>query len=336
LHPQCIEEGEMPETRYSDLTAALHGPVVLLAGGVGGARLAHGLQAQLGSLLVVIVNTADDVERHGLLVSPDHDTVMYTLAGIDNREWGWGLAGETFAAAEMLTRYGEEAWFRLGDRDLATHIVRTARLRRGDRPTEIARDLQRALGVEAAILPMSDQPVRTEVQTDDGWLAFQEYFVRLHQEPAVHDVRFIGIEEAVATPEVEAALEHAAAIVIAPSNPFVSVRPILQVAGIEAGLQSARTRGVPVVAVSGIVGGAALKGPADRMLVSMGHEASALGVARQYTGIADVFVLDRVDSALEAPIRQLGLRTLVTDTIMTDDAARARLAGEILGVALGG
>jgi LPPG:FO 2-phospho-L-lactate transferase len=312
------------------------GPVVLLAGGVGGARLAHGLQAQLGPLLVVIVNTADDVERHGLLVSPDHDTVMYTLAGIDNRDWGWGLAGETFAAAEMLTRYGEEDWFRLGDRDLATHIVRTARLRRGDRPTAIARDLQRALGVQAAILPMSDQPVRTEVETDDGWLAFQEYFVRLHQEPAVRDVRFTGIEEAIATPEVEAALEHAAAIVIAPSNPFVSVRPILQVAGVEAGLQSARTRGVPVVAVSGIVGGAALKGPADRMLVSMGHEASALGVARQYTGIADVFVLDAVDAALEAPIRQLGLRTLVTDTIMTDDAARARLAGEILEVALGG
>ena len=308
-------------------------PIVLLAGGVGGAKLAHGLQAHLGSRLVVVVNTADDVERHGLLVSPDHDTVMYTLAGIDNREWGWGIAGETFNVAGMLERYGAETWFRLGDRDLATHIVRTERLRRGDRPTEIARDLQHALGVRAVILPMCDQPVRTEVLTDDGWLEFQDYFVRRHQEPEVRDIRFSGIEEATSTPEVDAALEAAEAIVIAPSNPFVSVRPILSVAGIEAGLQTARSRGAPVVAVSGIVGGVALKGPADRMLVSLGHEASALGVARQYTGIADVFVLDRLDEALEAPIRALGLRTVVTETIMAGDAGRARLAAEVLAAA---
>ena len=311
----------------------MSGPIVLLAGGVGGAKLAHGLQGHLGSRLVVIVNTADDVERHGLLVSPDHDTVMYTLAGIDNREWGWGIAGETFAAAEMLERYGEETWFRLGDRDLATHIVRTERLRRGDRPTDIARDLQRALGVRAVILPMSDQPVRTEVLTDDGWLPFQDYFVRLHQEPEVRDLRFTGIDDASSTLEVDAALEAAEAIVIAPSNPFVSVRPILSVGGIEAGLQTARSRGAPVVAVSGIVGGVALKGPADKMLVSLGHEASALGVARQYTGIADTFVLDRLDEALEQKIRELGLRTVVTDTIMAGDAGRARLAAEVLRAA---
>ena len=311
-------------------------PVVLLAGGVGGAKLAHGLQAKLGNRLVVIVNTADDVERHGLLVSPDHDTVMYTLAGIDNREWGWGIAGETFAAAGMLERYGEETWFRLGDRDLATHVVRTARLRRGDRPTQIARDLQHALGVRAVILPMSDQPVRSEVLTDDGWIAFQDYFVRLHQEPEVRDIRFAGIEEATSPPEVDAALEAAEAIVIAPSNPFVSIRPILAIAGVEAGLQTARSRGAPVVAVSGIVGGVALKGPADRMLVSLGHEASALGVARQYTGIADVFVLDRLDEALEPAIRQLGLRTVVTDTIMAGDAGRARLASTVLEAARAG
>jgi LPPG:FO 2-phospho-L-lactate transferase len=309
------------------------GPVVLLAGGVGGAKLAHGLQEHLGPRLVVVVNTADDVERHGLLVSPDHDTVMYTLAGIDNREWGWGIAGETFAAATMLERYGEETWFKLGDRDLATHIVRTARLRRGDRPTDIARDLQRALGLRAVILPMSDQAVRTEVLTDDGWLPFQDYFVRLHQEPEVRDLRFTGIDDARSTPEVDAALEAAEAIVIAPSNPFVSVRPILSVAGIEAGLQTARSRGAPVVAVSGIVGGVALKGPADRMLVSLGHEASALGVARQYTGIADVFILDRLDEALAPEIRQLGLRTVVTDTIMAGDAGRARLAAKVLEAA---
>jgi LPPG:FO 2-phospho-L-lactate transferase len=303
---------------------------VLLAGGVGGARLAHGLQAHLGGGLTVIVNTADDLERHGLAVSPDHDTVMYTLAGIDNREWGWGLDGETFNAAAMLERYGEESWFRLGDRDLATHIVRTARLRRGDRPTEIALDLQRALGVAATILPMSDEPVRTDVRTDDGWLEFQDYFVRLHQEPAVREVRFRGIEAARATPEVAAALAAARTIVIAPSNPFVSVRPILAVAGVEADVQAARRRGAVVAAVSGIVGGAAIKGPADRMLVSLGHEASALGVARQYAGLVDLFVLDHVDAALEAPIAALRMRTVVTDTIMTGDAGRARLAGEIL------
>jgi len=308
-------------------------PVVLLAGGVGGAKLAHGLQARVGDRLAVIVNTADDTERHGLTVSPDHDTVMYTLAGIDNRSWGWGIDGETFAASEMLARYGEETWFRLGDRDLATHVVRTARLRRGDRPTDIARDLQRALGVKARILPMTDAPVRTEVLTDEGWLEFQDYFVRRHQEPAVRDLRFVGIEEARSTPEVDAALEAAALIAIAPSNPFVSVRPILSVTGVESGLQTARTRGVPVVAVSGIVGGVALKGPADRMLVSLGHEASALGVARQYTGIADVFVLDRLDEALEPAIAALGMRTVVTDTIMAGDAGRERLAAEVLAAA---
>jgi LPPG:FO 2-phospho-L-lactate transferase len=309
------------------------GNIVLLAGGVGGARLAHGLQAHLGARLTVIVNTADDTERHGLLVSPDHDTVMYTLAGIDNREWGWGIAGETFAAADMLGRYGEPTWFRLGDRDLATHIVRTARLRRGDRPTAIALDLQRSLGVRATVLPMSDAPVRTEVLTDEGWLEFQDYFVRLHQAPDVRDLRFVGLEAAAATPEVAAALAAATAILIAPSNPFVSVQPILGVAGMEAGVQAARARGVVVVAVSGIIGGKALKGPADRMLASLGHEASALGVARQYAGLVDVFVIDTIDAALADPIRALGLRVVVTDTVMAGDEGRARLAGEMLAAA---
>ena len=307
--------------------------VVLLAGGVGGARLAHGLQALVGEDLTVVVNTADDLERHGLTVSPDHDTVMYTLAGIDNREWGWGIAGETFAAAAMLERYGEETWFRLGDRDLATHVVRTRRLHEGDRPTEIAVDLQRALGVRARILPMADQSVRTEVLTDDGWLDFQDYFVRRHQEPEVRDLRFRGLEEAGATPEVLAAFNAAEAVLIGPSNPFVSVRPILAVRGIEAALQTARSRGVAAVAVSGIIGGRAVKGPADRMLRSLGHEVSALGVARQYTGVADVFVLDRVDQALAPSVEALGLRVVVTDTLMTDDAARERLARVVLDAA---
>ncbi len=309
------------------------GRVVLLAGGVGGAKLAHGLQAHLGSGLTVVVNTADDLERHGLVISPDFDTVMYTLAGVANRAQGWGLEGETYNTAEMLDRYGEETWFRLGDRDLATHIIRTGRLRGGARPTDVARDLQRALGVEARILPMTDAPVRTEVRTEDGWIPFQVYFVWLHQEPAVLEVRFSGVEDAIATPEVGASLEQAEAIVIAPSNPFVSVQPVLAVAGVDAGLQTARSRGAPVVAVSGIVGGKALKGPADRMLASLGHEPSALGVARLYTGIADVFVLDEQDADLAPAIEDLGLRTVVTDTIMADDAGRARLAAEVLAAA---
>lgn len=305
-------------------------PVVTLAGGVGGAKLAHGLQAHLGDRLRVIVNTGDDLERHGLLVMPDHDTVMYTLAGLANREFGWGIEGETFAAAEMLGRYGEPTWFRLGDRDLATHITRTARLRAGADLTAVCLGLQRSLGVRAVILPMSNDPVRTDVRTDDGWLEFQDYFVGRHQEPEVLEVRFRGADLAAAAPGVVDAIGAAGEIVIAPSNPIVSVGPILAVDEIGAALAAARERGVRIVAVSGIIGGKALKGPADRMLASLGHESSALGVARIYAGLATDFVLDALDADLAPSIEALGLRTHVTDTIMTDDAARSRLAGEVL------
>jgi LPPG:FO 2-phospho-L-lactate transferase len=307
--------------------------VVALAGGVGGARLAFGLQAEAGSDLTVVVNTADDLELHGLLVCPDLDTVTYTLAGLEHRQQGWGLAGETFAAAEMLERYGEPTWFRLGDRDLATHIVRTARLKAGHALCDVSTELARALGVAATIQPMTDDPVRTEVRTDDGWLEFQEYFVHRRQEPAVHEVRFRGIDRAEATPRVRGEIGFADAIVIAPSNPIVSVGPILAVRGMAALLAAARRGGTPIVAVSPIVGGKALKGPADRMLASLGHESSALGVARIYAGQATAFVLDRVDAGLAPAIEELGLRTLVTDTIMTDDAARIRLAREVLAFA---
>jgi LPPG:FO 2-phospho-L-lactate transferase len=307
--------------------------VLALAGGVGGAKLAHGLQAHLGDRLTVVVNTGDDLERHGLLVMPDHDTVMYTLAGVANREWGWGLEGETFSAAEMLARYGEPTWFRLGDRDLATHIVRTARLREGRRLGDVCLELQRSLEVAAAILPMSDDPVRTEVRTDDGWLEFQDYFVGRHQEPEVHEVRFRGADLAGAGRGVVEAIEAASAIVIAPSNPIVSIGPILALSEIADAIAAARRRGVRVVAVSGIVGGRALKGPADRMLVSLGHESSALGVARLLAAVASDFVIDAVDAALAPAIAELGIRAHVTDTIMTDDAARARLAGECLAIA---
>ena len=310
--------------------------VVELAGGVGGAKLADGLQVHLGAGLTVIVNTGDDVERHGLAIWPDHDTVMYTLAGIDDRDRGWGIRDETWSAIDQLGRLGEETWFRLGDRDLATHVVRTARLAAGDRPTDVAAHLQKALGIAATVLPMTDAAVRTEVRTDDGWLDFQTYFVGRRQEPTVHEVRFRGADAAAPTAEVLAALDALQptdAIVVAPSNPIVSIGPLLAIAGLRSAVAAARERRVPVVAVSGIVGGRALKGPADRMLVSLGHESSALGVARLYAGWIDTFVIDTVDAELAPAIEALGPRVVVTDSIMSDDAGRARLAREVLRAA---
>jgi LPPG:FO 2-phospho-L-lactate transferase len=293
------------------------------------------LAARVGAELTVIVNTADDTELHGLLVMPDHDTVMYTLAGIADPVQGWGIAGETFTTLDSLGRLGEPTWFRLGDRDLATHIARTARLRAGQRLTDVCLALQRSLGVGPTILPMADEPVRSHVRTAEGWLAFQDWFVRLQQEPPVAEVRFDGIDAARPSPEVLAVLEAAEVIVIAPSNPLVSIGPILAVPGMPEAIALARGRGAPVVAISPIVAGRALRGPADRMLADQGLEASALGVARLYAGLADGFVLDAADAELESTIGALGLATHVTDTIMVDDAARARLGKEVLAFAAG-
>lgn len=307
--------------------------VVELAGGVGGAKLGEGLQAVAGEDLTVIVNTGDDTQRHGLLVCPDQDTVLYTLAGLENETFGWGLAGDTYAAMGALERYGEEAWFRLGDQDLGTHIVRTARLRGGERLTEVTAHLARRLGVRASILPMTETPVRTRVRTAAGWLEFQDYFVRLRQAPDVLEIAFAGIDAAAPTAEVAAALEAAEVVVIGPSNPIVSIGPILALPGMTDLLTAARLRGARFVAVSGIIGGKALKGPADRMLVSLGYESSALGVARGYAGLIDAFVLDTVDAELAPAIEALGVRSVVADTIMTDDASRERLAREVLAAA---
>jgi len=304
--------------------------VVALAGGTGGAKLAHGLQAVLpAGDLTVIVNTGDDTERHGLLVMPDHDAVMYMLAGRFDDERGWGIRDETWTVMDGLAEYGEEAWFRLGDRDFATHIARTAGLRGGRTLTEVVRSLQAALDIPTAILPMTDEPVRTQVRTDAGWLDFQEYFVHLRQGPEVLEVRFEGIETAMPTTWALDALDAAEVIVIGPSNPIVSIGPIL--AGPLADRVSERARaGVPVVAVSPIVGGVALKGPADRMLTSLGHESTALGVARIYRGVATAFVLDSVDAALEPAIAALGLRTCTTDTVMAGHPGRSRFARAVL------
>jgi len=305
--------------------------VVALAGGTGGAKLAHGLQLVLpAGELTVVVNTGDDTERHGLLVMPDHDAILYMLDGRFDDERGWGIAGETWTVMDELERYGEEGWFRLGDRDFATHIARGARLSNGATVTRAVLDLQAARGLPSAILPMTDVPVRTQVRTDDGWLAFQEYFVHRHQAPEVHEVRFAGIESARPSERVTQAFAAARAVMIGPSNPIVSIGPILAVPGMRELIDQARSRGVPVVAVSGIVGGKALKGPADRMLVSLGLESSARGVAERYASWLDGFVLDTIDQAMEPEIRALGLRTLVTDTVMADHAGRARLARAVL------
>jgi LPPG:FO 2-phospho-L-lactate transferase len=309
---------------------------VILAGGVGGAKLAHGLQQALPPAdLTVVVNTGDDLEVHGLLVMPDHDTVMYTLGGLADPLQGWGVAGDTFEGSAMFDRYGAPTWFRLGDRDMATHVARTALVRRGERLTDVCLQLQAGLGLASRVLPMTDAAARTKVRSDEGWLDFQVYFVRLQQAPEIHEVRFDQEPGTVTTPEVRAAFEGAEAIVIAPSNPIVSIAPILAVPGVAAAIAAARSRGTPVVAVSPIVGGRALKGPADRMLRSLGGEASARAVAARYAGSIDGFVVDTTDAALEGAIAGLGLHVLVTDTIMVDDAARRRLAAGVMAFATG-
>ncbi len=302
--------------------------VCAFAGGVGGAKLAAGLQDVLPpGDLTVVVNTADDFDLWGLHICPDLDTVMYTLAGISNPETGWGLAGESFDALSMLERYGEETWFKLGDRDLATHILRTSRLRSAETLTEVTAALSGSLGVESTILPMSDDPVSTVLETPEGRLEFQEYFVRRAQRDEVLGVELRGIESTRPTGAVLAAISRADTLVFCPSNPVVSVGPILAVPGIREALASSSA---PKVAVSPIVGGRALKGPADRMLSSLGHEVSATGVAKMYVGLLDGMVVDRIDEEERAGIEDLGMRVLVTESVMRDAEDRARLASETL------
>jgi len=305
----------------------MDGKILALAGGVGGAKLALGLAGILPSeALTVAVNTADDFEHLGLCISPDLDTVMYTLAGVANPETGWGRRDESWTVMEALGPLGGETWFRLGDKDLATHIERTRRLRAGETLSSVTRDLSTRLGVKPAMVPMSDDPVRTMVTTDRGELAFQDWFVRLRCEPKVKSVRFAGAETALANPAL-LDLADLRAIVVCPSNPFVSVAPILAVPGVQAAL--ARTK-APKVAVTPIVGGQAIKGPAAKMLAELGHDVSALGVARYYKDWVDGFVLDAEDAGLVRDIEALGLRVQVADTMMRNDADKRRLAKQVL------
>lgn len=305
--------------------------IVALAGGVGGAKMAHGLQAALPpGALTTVVNTADDFDLYGLRICPDLDTVMYTLAGIADPVNGWGVAGDSRNTLDAIARYGEHPWFLLGDQDFATHILRTERLRAGTPLSAVTAELAASLGIPGRILPMTDDRVATLIDTPSGRLEFQEYFVARRQSDDVLGVVFAGIDEATANAGVLDAIRDAKTIVVAPSNPIVSVGPILATPGIRAALE--RTE-APIVAVSPIVGGRALKGPAAQMLATLGHEVSALGVARLYASLVDGMVIDAADRELTAEIERLGPRVLVTETVMGDEADRRRLAAEVLDFA---
>jgi len=296
--------------------------IAVLCGGVGAARFLSGLVAVADPTGVTgIVNVADDEEFHGLHVSPDIDTVLYTLAEVVDEAQGWGRRDDTFHVQDELARFGEDAWFRLGDRDLAAHIHRTRKLREGTSMTDVVDGMRRALGIDARILPATDTTQRTMVRTDTGWIAFQEYFVKRRTADRVREIRFEP--EAAPTTLARGAIADADLVIIAPSNPFVSIGPILALTGMRDAIRAARDN---VVAVSPIVGGAAIKGPAADMLASLGHDVSAVGVARLYADLASRIVLDDQDRALAPAIEALGLRTTVTATIMHDAASRAALA----------
>ena len=298
--------------------------IVALAGGVGGAKLAHGLaQILFPEDLTVIVNTGDDFEHYGLYISPDLDTVCYTLAGLANPETGWGRVDETWNAIENAKRLGGPGWFNLGDQDIGTHLERTRRLSKGQTLSQITRDFCNAWGVGPTVLPMSDQPIRTIVETDEGDLAFQEYFVHRKCEPKVKGFRFEGVEIAKAAPDAFEALEAADAVVICPSNPWVSIDPILQVLD----LRSTVHRPPSIIAVSPIIGGETVKGPAAKMYAELGIQPSALAVAEHYRDLLSGFVLDNVDKELS---ERIDIPTLTTDTLMNSLTKRARLASDVL------
>lgn len=308
----------------------MSGSVVALCGGVGGAKLAHGLALALPpEQLTIAVNTGDDFQHLGLHISPDLDSVMYALAGLSDPVRGWGRREETWTFMEALAGLSGESWFRLGDGDLATHVERTWRLAQGATLSAVTAHLCTALGIAPCVLPMSDDPVRTRVLTESGWLEFQEYFVHRQCQPRVRDFMFAGADRARPQPQLLATLERAdlRAVIICPSNPFVSIEPILAVPGIRAAIKRAQA---PVVAVTPIIGGQAIKGPAAKMLAELGLDASAAAVARRYLGIIDGFVLDERDAPGE-PVP--GIELFSAPTLMNTVEDRLRLAREVLRIA---
>lgn len=304
--------------------------VLALSGGIGGAKLALGLYRILppGSL-TVIANTGDDFEHLGLSVSPDIDTLLYTLAGIDNPELGWGRREETWTFMAALETLGGETWFKLGDGDLATHVERTHRLAAGESLSQITDDFRCRLGISAQLLPMSNDPVRTRLRTEEGWLDFQDYFVRLRAAPAVREIAYAGASEARANPDVLDMLgdEELEMVVICPSNPFLSIDPILSLPGIREALRACR---VPVVAVSPIIGGRAVKGPTGKLMAELGLPVDAAAVARHYADILDLYVADEADAE---EVRSLGIPVILTRTLMRTLQDRDALARAVLGAA---
>ena len=302
--------------------------ITVLSGGVGAARLLRALSDVVDSSeLTAIVNVGDDLVLHGLTICPDLDTITYTLAGLNNDELGWGLRGETWRVMDELEALGGAAWFRLGDRDLATHLYRSQRLSEGATKTDVTRELAAHHGVKVTLLPVSDDPIATEFLTEDGRLSFQEYFVQRHHDVVVSGVEITGLERARATSKVERALAQSTRLVIAPSNPVISIDPILQVRGVRDALRARRD---DVVAVSPIIQGAALKGPADRLMRELGYESSALGVVDFYGDLVGTWIIDEADAALADAIRSRGARVEVTTTIMAEPENAHRLAKVVL------
>jgi LPPG:FO 2-phospho-L-lactate transferase len=304
-----------------------NGPVLALSGGVGGAKLALGLYRVLPpDTLTVIANTGDDFEHLGLSISPDLDTLLYTLSGQSNSELGWGRQGETWTFMEALARLGGETWFRLGDGDLATHVERTHRLAAGESLSAIIGDFRRRLGIAARLLPMSDDAVRTKLDTDQGPLDFQDYFVRLRCEPRVRRLEFSGSETACPHPSFLAALAdpELRAVVICPSNPFISIDPILSIAGVRDALRHCRA---PVVAVSPIIGGRAVKGPTAKMMEELGLPVDAIAVARHYRDFLNFYIADETD---RGQVADIDVPTVFAPTLMVTPADRERLACVVL------
>jgi LPPG:FO 2-phospho-L-lactate transferase len=309
------------------------GRVVALSGGIGGAKLVLGLSRVVpaGDLLVV-ANTGDDFEHLGLAISPDLDTVMYALAGLDDPQRGWGQRGETWTFMAALAALGSETWFQLGDGDLATHVERTRRRAAGETLSAVTADFCRRLGITARLVPMSDEKVRTRLRTAEGWLDFQDYFVRRGCAPAVLELAYAGAATARAQPEALAALAdpRLRAVVIAPSNPFLSIEPMLAVPGLRAAIAQCAA---PVVAVSPVIGGRAVKGPTAKMMAELGLPVSATAVARRYRDLLDAYVLDRADAGAVADTAELGIAVSVAHTLMTTLEEREALARHVLATA---
>ena len=302
--------------------------IAALGGGVGASKLLLGLYDVLGpDALTIIVNTGDDIVLHGLKISPDLDIVTYTLAGIVDPAKGWGIRNETFHALKRLAAYGRANWFNLGDCDLATHIHRTALLEEGKTLSDAAESIRGTLGVKARILPMSDDPVPTVIESSEGRMHFQKYLVKRRAEPIVNGIRFAGAESARPAPGVLEAISEASRIVICPSNPLISIGPILAVPGVRERL---RSRKADVFAVCPIVGGKSLKGPSDKMLAQLGHEVTALGVAKLYAGFTGTFVIDLVDRAQATALSALGMKVEILPTVMKTLAQKRKLARSLL------